>query len=102
MLYLYYKYDNTCIYNSKYWNDISDHIDFDKKNGQFDLFSCNENPDIVFHLAANCKINKCIDNPSLAFENSKITENVLEFCRFKKAKIVYFSSSRILNKERNV
>lgn len=58
--------------------------------------------DIMFHLSANCKINKCIENPEWGFENVIGIHQVLEFCRRNKIKkIVAFSSSRILNKEKN-
>lgn len=76
-------------------------VDFDKINGDYELFPCHYKPDIIFHLASNCKINKCIEYPILAFENSKITEEILELCKWSNSKIVLFSSSRVLNKEKN-
>ena len=58
--------------------------------------------DIFFHLASFCKINQTITNPSLAFENTKSVYEALEFCRKNKVlKFVFFSSSRILCKEKN-
>ena len=58
--------------------------------------------DVVFHLADNCKINECIRNPKLSFENIRNIQAVLEMCRLNDIKkIVYFSSSRILSKEKN-
>lgn len=58
--------------------------------------------DILFHLSANCKINKCIENPEWAFENVIGIHKVLEFCRKNNIKkIITFSSSRVLSKERN-
>ncbi len=58
--------------------------------------------DILFHLASNCKINKCVDNPEWAFENVEGIFNSLEFCRKNKIpKIVYFSSTRVLCPEKN-
>ncbi len=59
--------------------------------------------DIFFHLAAFCKINETIKEPSLAhFNNAYGTFQALEFCRKNDIKkFVYFSSSRILSKERN-
>lgn len=58
--------------------------------------------DVMFHLAANCKINKCIDNPEWGFENVLGIHQVLEFCRRNNIKkIVAFSSSRVLNDEKN-
>lgn len=58
--------------------------------------------DIVFHLADNCKINKCIDNPELAFENVRSIIAILEMCRRNNIKkLVYFSSSRVLSEEKN-
>jgi len=58
--------------------------------------------DILFHCAANCKINQCIENPGLAHTNALVIFEVLEYCRKNKVKkIVYFSSSRTLSEERN-
>ena len=58
--------------------------------------------DLVIHCAAFCKINKTIEYPDLAFGNAEDTHIVLEFCRKNNIKkIVYFSSSRVLNKEKN-
>lgn len=59
--------------------------------------------DMLIHLAAFCKINKTLENPGLAFSNnSRGTEEVLEFCRKNKIpKIIFTSSSRILEKEKN-
>jgi len=60
------------------------------------------NIDMVIHAAAICKINRCIENPGLAYNNGLDTYRVLEFCRKNKVrKIVYFSSSRVLSKEKN-
>jgi len=58
--------------------------------------------DIVIHCAAFCKINKTVDDPNLAFKNAEDAHIVLDFCRKNNIKkIVYFSSSRILSKEKN-
>jgi nucleoside-diphosphate-sugar epimerase len=63
----------------------------------------NEKVDVFIHLASFCKINKVIEEPSLAFENnSRGIEEVLEFCKKNKIpKIVFTSSSRILSNEKN-
>ncbi len=61
------------------------------------------NIDVMFHLAAQCKINKSISDPSICHRNNTdgIFE-VMEFCRKNNIKkIVYFSSSRVLSNERN-
>ena len=58
--------------------------------------------DVMLHLASNCKINKCIDNPEWCYENVLGIHQALEFCRRNNIKkIVAFSSSRVLSKERN-
>lgn len=59
--------------------------------------------DMMFHLAAHCKINQSIENPELAHENNANgTFSVMEFCRKNNIpKIVYFSSSRVLSPEKN-
>jgi nucleoside-diphosphate-sugar epimerase len=62
-----------------------------------------ERIDAIIHTAAFCKIAECIDNPELPFENNvRGTHEVLEFCRKNRIpKVIYFSSSRVLNKEKN-
>ncbi len=58
--------------------------------------------ELFVHAAAFCKINKSIENPRLAHENSNDVFEVLEFCRINKIpKIIFFSSSRILCDEKN-
>lgn len=59
--------------------------------------------DMMIHMAAHCKINESISNPQKTFDNDvEGTFAVFEFCRKNNIpKIIYFSSSRILNKERN-
>ena len=81
-------------------------LDIDRVNGNIvediHYLIYPKNVNILFHLVANCKINKCIENPGLAMENIENTFTVLEYCRTHKIpKIIYFSSSRVLNKERN-
>lgn len=63
----------------------------------------NEKVDLLIHAAAHCKINQAIENPELNYSSDvEGTFRILEFCRKNKIpKIVYFSSSRILNKEKN-
>lgn len=62
-----------------------------------------EKIDLMIHAAAHCKINQAIKNPELTYNNDvEGTFRVLEFCRKNKIpKIIYFSSSRILDKEKN-
>lgn len=57
--------------------------------------------DVLFHLAANCKINESVYTPSKALQNIFGISDTLEFCRKHNTKMVYFSSSRVLSKERN-
>ncbi len=59
--------------------------------------------DLMVHAAAHCKINQAIENPELSYKNNvEGSFRVLEFCRKKDIpKIVFFSSSRILSKEKN-
>jgi len=67
-----------------------------------DLKSKKCEADMMFHLAAQCKINKCISDPDWAFENVMGIHQSLEFCRKNNIKkIVAFSSSRVLSPERN-
>jgi nucleoside-diphosphate-sugar epimerase len=79
----------------------------DKRDGR-DIVSIDEigfegNADVLIHLASFCKINKTIEDPYLAFENNVIgIMKVMDFCRRNKIpKIVFTSSSRILEEEKN-
>jgi len=67
------------------------------------LIPSTQKTDIFFHLAASCKINECIKHPELAhMNNANGTFEALEFCRKNDInKFVYFSSSRVLSKEKN-
>lgn len=61
-----------------------------------------ENTNMFFHLASNCKVNKCVREPNWAFENVRGVFEALEFCRKNNIKkFVYFSSSRVLYPEKN-
>jgi nucleoside-diphosphate-sugar epimerase len=79
----------------------------DKRNGkslsELKNMVPSEKIDMFIHAAAHCKINQDIANPELAHtNNSEGTFNALEFCRKQKIpKIVFFSSSRVLSKEKN-
>ena len=66
-------------------------------------FKISEPVDLFIHAAAHCKINQSIENPELPhYNNSEGTFQVLEFCRKNKIpKIINFSSSRVLSKEKN-
>ena len=69
----------------------------------YQLTPSTQHTDIFFHLGAFCKINETIKHPELAhLNNANGTFESLEFCRKNDIKkFVYFSSSRILSKERN-
>jgi len=58
--------------------------------------------DMIIHCAA-CSIRECIDKPWVNFVNNiNGTQNIMEFARLVKCKkIIYFSSSRVLSRERN-
>jgi len=62
-----------------------------------------EKIDLLVHAAAQCKIRESILNPRLSNDNNaEGTFQVLEFCRKKNIpKIIFFSSSRVLYKEKN-
>lgn len=66
-------------------------------------FEVKDKVDLVIHTAAHCKINQSVTSPGIThLNNVDGTFQVLEFCRKNKIpKIVSFSSSRVLNKEKN-
>jgi UDP-glucose 4-epimerase len=74
-------------------NSLAD-IDNHKLDGKVDM---------MIHLASFCKIKKTIADPDLAFQNNVLgIYKVLEFCRKNNIpKIIFTSSSRILEKEKN-
>jgi nucleoside-diphosphate-sugar epimerase len=73
-------------------------LDFELK--ELDLA---DTPDVLFHLAAQCKINEAIAKPILPHRNNADgTFHILEFCRINKIpKVVIMSTSRVLSPERN-
>lgn len=77
-------YNKNAIY---YKDDITNkHI----VNGIFER----HRPDYVFHLAAEARIQNCINDPTKAFNTNTIgTQNILEACRLFKTKRVMFSST---------
>jgi len=84
-------------------------LQIDQKEGfnvmdlMFKETQLNEQIDVFFHFAAQCKINEAIAHPILAHKNNVDgILAVLEFCRRHKIpKIVVASSSRVLSPERN-
>jgi UDP-glucose 4-epimerase len=53
-----------------------------------------ETPDVVFHLGEYSRVEKSFEEPALVFDlNLTGTAAVLEFCREKKAKLLYAGSS---------
>ncbi len=79
-------------------------IDKREGNDVLDIssYKLDDRVDTFFHLAAFCKINKTIENPELAFDNVKAISEVMEYCRENRIpKIVFTSSSRILEEEKN-
>lgn len=62
-----------------------------------------EKIDLLVHAAAHCKINESITNPGKTFHSDVLgTYEVFEFARRNEIpKILYFSSSRVLSKEKN-
>src|SRR3989344_2877316 len=79
----------------------------DKRDGKnildINKFELEKPAYMMIHLAAFCKINQSIENPELPFENNvRGAYEVLEFCRKNKiSKIIFASSSRVLNREKN-
>lgn len=66
------------------------------------IFYVKEKIDFIIHLASNCIIREVIKSPALGFLNSIINYQVLEYARLNNIKkVIYFSSSRVLHKERN-
>ena len=63
----------------------------------------NDDIDVFFHFAAQCRINEAIAKPILPHKNNVDgIFSVLEFCRKHKIpKIVYASTSRVLSPQRN-
>ena len=58
--------------------------------------------DMFFHLACSCRIREYIDIPGLSIDLCNEVLQTLEYCRENKIpKYVYFSSSRVLSKEKN-
>lgn len=79
-------------------------IDKREGNDVLDIskYELDDKVDSFFHLAAFCKINKTIKDPKLAFDNVKSIFKVMEYCRENNIpKIVFTSSSRILEEEKN-
>jgi len=57
--------------------------------------------DMVIHLAANARVYPIVKNPKQAFENYKMTFNVLEFCKQNKVPLVFASSREVYEANKN-
>lgn len=74
--------------NAKYYKD-----DITNKNIVNGIFERHK-PEYVFHLAAEARIQNCINDPTKAFNTNTVgTQNILEACRMFKTKRVMFSST---------
>lgn len=51
--------------------------------------------DTVVHLAANARVHRSVNNPELAMRNSRMTFNVLEYCRRNDARMIFTSSREV-------
>lgn len=55
-----------------------------------------DNPDVIFHLAANARIQPSLKNPREYIKNNLIsTVNILEYARQKNCQVIYSSSSSV-------
>ena len=87
--------------------DIDCVLSVDKRSGndiiKLSKMKLPESADIMFNLAAHCRINESITNTQKTFFNNVIGINeVMEFCKDNEIKkVVNFSSSRVLSKEEN-
>ena len=65
--------------------------------GKFDvnlIYKLHWDPDVIFHLAAQSRVQPSFKNPSLSFKsNVSGTQSVLEWARSRECKIVYAGSS---------
>ena len=76
-----------------YWNDKAQNYKYDICDYE-KIFPLFEGVDVVFHLAAEARIQPCIINPKKAIEtNVKGTFNVLESSRHNNVKRVIYSST---------
>jgi UDP-glucose 4-epimerase len=78
-----------------YWNPLANNY----KYNICDYIMCSEvfkthNPDVVFHIAAEARIQPCIEDPLKAVESNMVgTATILELCRRYKVKRVMYSST---------
>jgi UDP-glucose 4-epimerase len=82
-----------------FWNPLAENYKIDITDYKKFLPLCN-NVDVVFHLAANARIQQTIKDPAAAAKNNVLsTINVLEAAREKGIKRVVFSSTSSSYKE---
>jgi UDP-glucose 4-epimerase len=78
-----------------YWNPLANNY----KYNICDYIMCSDvfkrhNPDVVFHIAAEARIQPCIEDPLKAVESNMVgTATILELCRRYKVKKVMYSST---------
>ena len=82
-------------HDSFYWNSLANNY----KYNICDYVMCSDvfkkhQPDIVFHIAAEARIQPCIENPLKAVESNVVgTATILELCRKYNVKRVMYSST---------
>lgn len=61
------------------------------------------NVDIIIHLASITNAEKSFDNPrQIKFNNLKCFENIIEFCKKKKSKLIHISSTSVYGKQNGI
>lgn len=76
------------------WSDrVNEHTIIADIRSEEEIQNLPEFVDLVVHFAANARVHKLVEDPSLAKENFDTTYNILEYVRNTDAKII-FSSSR--------
>ena len=85
--------ESTDAHETFHWNDEADNHKLDINNYD-DISSLAKGKDVIFHLAAEARIQPAIKNPLLATETNVIgTCNVLQAARENKVKRVIYSST---------
>jgi UDP-glucose 4-epimerase len=84
-----------------YWNDNAENHKIDILNYKAFHKLC-FGVDVIFHLAANARIQETVENPRASIKNNALsTINVLELARINKVKRVIFSSTSSSYEESN-
>lgn len=95
-------YDVICVdtKQNRWLQRVDDRTNLINLNQEKEIDNLPTSIDLIVHLAANARVHKLVENPTLARENFDTTFNVLEFARGADADLIFASSREVYGNKR--